>query len=48
MRRLLIQSDNSLPQATMAFNPDDFAEFEELPEFANEENRVLHQHVKDM
>jgi len=32
----------------MAFNPDDFAEFEELPEFANEENRVLHQHVKDM
>lgn len=30
------------------FNPDDFAEFEELPEFANEENRVLHGHVKDM
>jgi len=32
----------------MSFNVDDFAEFEELPEFANEENRALHTHVKDM
>merc|ERR1711912_157002 len=31
-----------------AFDADAFAEHEALPEFANEENRALHTHVKDM
>jgi hypothetical protein len=43
----MILTKNLITTGAM-FNPDDFAEFEELPEFANEENRVLHTHVKDM
>merc|ERR1711988_1117794 len=31
-----------------AFDADAFAEHEALPDFANEENRALHAHVKDM